>query len=296
MQMHGAWKAALTEARRACERLTDPPAQSEAGAAYYQLAELYRLRGDFVQADEAYRLASQAGRTPQPGLALLRLSQGQVDAADASIRLALQGARNQRARVLLLRAAVDIMLAKNDVAAARGTCDELARVAARLDVAFPRAVSSQARGALALAEGQPLAALELFREARAAWQELDAPYELAQSRMLIGLSYRQLGDDDGAQLEFDAAHEAFEKLGAAPAVSRVAALNTQASPPRGTGLTGREIEVLRLVATGEKNRTIAGRLRISEKTVARHLSNIFTKLDLPSRAAATAYAYKNKLI
>ena len=296
MQLHGAWKAALTEAQRACERLTDPPAQSEAGAAYYQLAELHRLRGDFVQADEAYRLASQAGRTPQPGLALLRLSQGQIDASDASIRLALQEARNPRARVLLLCAAVEIMLAKNDVAAARETCDELAQVAERLDVPFPRAASSQARGALALADGQPVAALELLREARAAWQELDAPYELARSRVLLGLAYRQLGDDEGAQLEFDAAHEAFEKLGAAPAVSRVAALNAQASPQPGAGLTGREIEVLRLVATGAKNRTIAGRLRISEKTVARHLSNIFTKLDLPSRAAATAYAYKHKLL
>jgi ATP/maltotriose-dependent transcriptional regulator MalT len=296
MQLHGAWNAALTEAHRACERLTDPPAQPEAGAAYYQLAELHRLRGDFARADEAYRLASQAGRTPQPGLALLRLSQNQLDAADASIRLALQEARNQRARVLVLRAAVEIMLAKNDVAAARGTCDELGRVAEQLDMPFPRAVSSQARGAVALAEGQPLASLALVREARAAWQELDAPYELAQSRVLIGLAYRELGDEDGAQLEFDAAHEAFEKLGAAPAVSRVAALNARPSPPPGTGLTGREIEVLRLVAAGEKNRTIAGQLRISEKTVARHLSNIFTKLDLPSRAAATAYAYKHKLL
>jgi DNA-binding CsgD family transcriptional regulator len=296
MQLHGAWKAALIEAQRACERLTDPPAQSEAGAAYYQLAELHRLRGDFGLADEAYRLASQAGRTPHPGLALLRLSQGQVDAAEASIRLALQEARNQRARVLLLWAAVEIMLARNDVAGARGTCDELAQVAEGLDVPFPRAISSQARGALALAERQPLAALELFRGARATWQDLAAPYELAQSRVLIGLAYRQLGDEEGAQLEFDAAHEVFEKLGAAPAVSRVAALNAQASPPQGTGLTGREIEVLRLVATGAKNRTIAGRLSISEKTVARHLSNIFTKLDLTSRAAATAYAYKHKLL
>lgn len=296
MQLHGAWKGALAEARRACERLTDPPAQSEAGAAYYQLAELYRLRGDFVQADEAYRAASQAGRTPQPGLALLRLNQGQIDAADASIRLALQDARNPRARVLLLRAAVEIVLAKSDIAAAGMACDELARIAERLDVPFPRAVSSQARGALALADGRPLAALESLRQACAAWQELDAPYELAQSRVLLGLACRELGDDDGAQLEFDAAHEAFEKLGAAPAASRVAALNAQPSPRSGTGLTGREIEVLRLVATGAKNRTIAGRLHISEKTVARHLSNIFTKLDLPSRAAATAYAYKHKLL
>ena len=139
-------------------------------------------------------------------------------------------------------------------------------------------------------------ALEHLRDACAAWQELDAPYELAQSRVLIGLAYRLLGDDDGAQLELEAAQEVFEKLGAGPAAAGVAALTAQPSPGAGTGLTGREIEVLRLVATGAKNRTIAGRLRISEKTVARHVSNIFTKLDLSSRAAATAYAYKHKLI
>jgi DNA-binding CsgD family transcriptional regulator len=296
MRLHGAWQAAFSEAQRACDRLTDPPAQPEAGAAYYQIAELHRLRGEFAKADEAYRLASQAGRNPHPGLALLRSSQGQADAACASIRLALQETRDQRARVLLLCAAVEIMLAGNDVSGAREACDELVRIAEQLDVPFPRAVSSQARGAVALAEGQPSPALECLRAACAEWHELDAPYELAQSRVLIGLAYRLLGDDDGAQLELEAAQEVFEKLGAVPAAARVAALTAPASPSAGTGLTGREIEVLRLVATGAKNRTIAGRLRISEKTVARHVSNIFTKLDLSSRAAATAYAYKHKLL
>jgi DNA-binding CsgD family transcriptional regulator len=304
MRLHGAWQAAFSEAQRACERLTDPPAQPEAGAAYYQIAELHRLRGEFAKADEAYRLASQAGRNPQPGLALLRSSQGQVDAAAASIRLALQEARDRRARVLLLCAAVEIMLAGNDVAAAHTACDELVQIGEQLDVPFPRAVASHTRGAVALAEGQPSSALEHLRAACAAWQELDAPYELAQSRVLIGLAYRLLGDNDGAQLELEAAQEIFEKLGAAPAAADVAALTAQAAQQgsqrdslrAGGGLTGREIEVLRLVATGAKNRTIAGRLRISEKTVARHVSNIFTKLDLSSRAAATAYAYKHKLI
>jgi DNA-binding CsgD family transcriptional regulator len=296
MRLHGAWQAAFTEAERACERLSDPPAQPEAGAAYYQIAELHRLRGDFAKADDAYRLASQAGRDPQPGLALLRSSQGQAEAATASIRLALQQPRDRRARVLLLRAGVEIMLEGNDVAGARAACDELVRIAEALGMAFPRAMSSHAQGALALAEAQPSSAIECLRTACAAWQDLDAPYELAQSRALIGLAYRALGDDDGAQLELEAAQEIFEKLGAAPAAARLAALTAQPSPAAGTGLTGREIEVLRLVATGAKNRTIAGRLRISEKTVARHVSNIFTKLDLPSRAAATAYAYKHKLI
>ena len=304
MRLHGAWQAAFTEAQRACDRLTDPPSQPEAGAAYYQLAELHRLRGELAKADEAYRLASQAGRNPQPGLALLRLSQGQLDPAAASIHLALQEARDRRSRVLLLRAGVDIMLAGNDVAGARAACEELAQIAEGLDVLFPRAASLQAHGAVALAEQEPFPALERLRVACATWQELDAPYELAQCRVLIGLAYRLLGDNDGAQLELEAAQEIFEKLGAAPAAARVAMLTAQVSQQgsqrdslrAGAGLTGREIEVLRLVATGAKNRTIAGRLRISEKTVARHVSNIFTKLDLSSRAAATAYAYTHKLL
>src|SRR5215467_6801694 len=304
MRLHGAWQAAFSEAQRACDRLTDPPAQPEAGAAYYQLAELHRLRGELAMADEAYRLASQAGRNPQPGLALLRLSQGQLDAAGASIHLALQEARDRRSRVLLLCAGVEIMLAAHDVAGARAACDELAQIAEGLNVAFPRAMSLQARGSIALADQQPFPALESLRAACATWQELDAPYQLAQCRVLIGLAYSLLGDNDGAQLELEAAQEIFEKLGAAPAAARVAMLTAQASQQRsqqdsirvGAGLTGREIEVLRLVATGAKNRTIAGRLRISEKTVARHVSNIFTKLDLSSRAAATAYAYKHRLL
>jgi DNA-binding CsgD family transcriptional regulator len=296
MQLHGAWQEAFSEARRACERLTDPSSQAEAGAAYYQLAELHRLRGEFAEADEAYRRASQAGRKPHPGLALLRLSQGQTEAAVASIRLALSEARGGRARVLLLCAGVEIMLASNDVAGARAASEELGRLAGRLDALFLSAVSSQARGAVALAEGQPLPALESLRAAWTAWQELDAPYELAQVRVLIGLAYRQVGDHESADLEFEAAHDALEKLGATPAAARVAAFAAPASPPESTELTGREIEVLRLIATGITNRTIAVRLGISEKTVARHVSNIFTKLDLSSRTAATAYAYKHKLL
>src|SRR5262249_38156365 len=132
--------------------------------------------------------------------------------------------------------------------------------------------------------------------ASTSWQELDAPYHVARVRMLIGSAYQQLGDREGAQLEFDAAHEMFEALGATPDAARAAALSTPSSPTHSGGLTGREVEVLRLIATGATNRAIAGRLAISEKTVARHVSNIFTKLDLSSRAAATAFAYQQKLV
>ncbi len=296
MQMHGAWQDAVDEARQACERLTDPPRQPEAGAAHYQLAEMHRLRGEFAVADEAYRRASQAGRNPHPGLALLRLSQGQTEAADAAIRLALKETRDQRSRVLLLRATVESMLARHDLAAARAAAAELAHLAERFESAFVRAASSHACGAVLLAEGQGVRALESLRQAWTAWDDLDAPYEIARVRVLIGLANRLLGDHEGALLELDAAHDVFARLGAVPDAAFVEALGEPASPPTSTGLTGREIEVLRLIATGATNRAIAGRLAISEKTVARHVSNIFTKLDLSSRSAATAYAYQHKLL
>ena len=296
LQLQGAWRDALVEARRACERLTALAGQPELGAAQYQLGELHRLRGELTEADRAYRLASQAGYKPQPGLALLRLCEGNSDAADASIRLALKETRNRRIRVLLLSAAVEIALTRADLAGAQDAAGELAALAEGVDSSYLRAVAAKARGAVSLAGNEALAAVESLRNAAAAWQELDAPYELARTRVLIGLAYRQLGDDEGAQLELDAAHEVFEQLGAEPDAAAAAALSGRGTSASSPHLTGREIEVLRLIATGATNRAIADRLRISEKTVARHVSNIFTKLDLPSRSAATAYAYEHKLI
>ncbi|HKW01803.1 MAG TPA: response regulator transcription factor [Vicinamibacterales bacterium] len=293
LRWHGSWQDAFDEVQRACERMGSPP---DAGAAYYQLAELHRLRGEFSAADEHYRLASHAGRKPNPGLALLRLAQGQRDQAATAIRLALREARERRARVHLLRAAVEILLATGAIDEAQSAAGDLAGIAASADAPFLRAVSAHMSGAVSLAQGRTDAALQLLREAADGWQGLDAPFERAKTREMIGLAYRQLGDDDGAQLEFDAALEAFERLGAAPDAARVTAFTAQTGTPVSGGLTGREVEVLRLIATGATNRAIATRLRISEKTVARHVSNILTKLDLSSRAAATAYAYEHKLL
>ncbi len=296
MQMHGDWEEALAEAQRACAPLTVPSSIPTAGASFYQLAELHRLRGEFDKADEAYRMASQAGRRPVPGLALLRLSQGQAEAAESAIRLALQEARDRRSRIVLLGAAVEILIARNDVASARAASEELGQLAGSFEMPFLCATCTQARGSVALAEGHPLAAAESLREAAAAWQELGAPYELARCRVLLALAYRDLGDVEGAQLELDAAAEVFERLRAAHDVARVASLRRAQAPATSDRLTGREIEVLRLIATGATNRAIASSLSISEKTVARHVSNIFTKLDLSSRAAATAYAYDHDLV
>jgi DNA-binding CsgD family transcriptional regulator len=295
MQLQGAWQDALDEARRASALLSRPPGKS-AGAAWYLLAELHRLRGDFGKAEEAYRQAHQGGRKPQPGLALLRLAQGQVDAAAAAIRRAVEEAQDRRARSVLLPACVEILLAAHDVPPARTAADELSHIAADLDVPFLSAVSAHATGGVLLARGEPQAALSALRRAVALWGELDAPYETARVRVSIGLACRALGDHDGGELELDAARRVFERLGAAPDVARVAQLSPPSVSRPASGLTARETDVLRLVATGKTNKAIAADLGISEKTVARHVSNIFTKLGLSSRAAATAYAYEHKLL
>ncbi len=296
MQLHGAWPDAMQEAERACEWLSRPPPQRAVGAARYQQAELHRLRGEFARAEEEYRQTSQWGREPQPGLALLRLAQGQVDVARHAICRAVDEAPERRVRSRMLAASVEILLAAGDDPAARCAADELSRIAADHDAPFLRAVSAQASGAVVLDEGHPRAALTLLRQASSGWGELEAPYQAAQVRVLVGLACRALGDDDSAAMELDAARQAFEHLGALPDVSRVTRLSRPGAPKAAAGLTAREIQVLRLVSTGKTNRSIAGQLRISEKTVARHVSNIFTKLGLSSRAAATAYAYQHDLL
>jgi ATP/maltotriose-dependent transcriptional regulator MalT len=295
MQLHGAWPDALEAAQQARERLLQRP-QPAVGAAFYQQAELHRLRGEFAQAEAAYQQASRWGREPQPGLARLRLVQGQVDAAAAAIRRVVDAAQDRVARSRLLPAHVEIMLAAGDIDAARATADELSEIADDLDAPLLRALAAQAQGAVLLLEGDARAALAALRPAWTAWQELEVPYEAARARVLIGLACRQLGDEDSAEMELDAAHWIFGRLGAGPDVAHAQSLSGKAAATPASGLTARELEVLRLVATGKTNRVIAADLFVSEKTVARHVSNIFTKLGLSSRAAATAYAYEHDLV
>ena len=293
MQLQGAWLDAMDEAQRACELLSGKPA---VGAAFYQRAELHRLRGEFVKAEEAYRQASQWGRNPQPGLAQLRLAQGQIDAAEAAIRRMVDEAHDRVARSRVLAAYIEIMLAAGDIQAARAAAGELSDIAADLDAPLLHAVSGHATGAILLGEGDARAALAVLRPAWKAWQEIEAPYEAARVRVLIGLACRQLRDEDTAEMEFDAARWVFQQLGAAPQLARVEELSRMAAAKTAGGLTVREVQVLRLVAAGKTNRAIAADLFLSEKTVARHLSNIFTKLGVSSRAAATAYAYEHDLL
>jgi DNA-binding CsgD family transcriptional regulator len=296
LQLRGAWPEAIDAAQQACERLLHPSPQPASGAAFYQCGELHRLRGEFSEADEGYRQANRYGRKPQPGLALLRLAQGQRETATAAIRLAIDDAHGAETRSRLLPAYVEIMLAAGDIQAARMAADELASLARDLDAPVLTAVAAQARGAVGLAEGDARAALPVLRQAWTGWQEVDAAYDAARVRVLIGLASRDLGDADAAEMEFDAARQIFQQLGARPDLTRVEALSRALKSASAGGLTAREIQVLRLVAAGKTNRQIASVLSISERTVERHLSNIFNKLDLPSRAAATAYAYEHQLL
>ena len=293
MRFHGSWGEAADEAKRARERLAGRPA---VGMAFYQQAELHRLRGEFAEAENAYRQTGQWGREPQPGLALLRLAQGQVDAAAAAIRSVVDEARDRVTRSTVLAAFVEIVLAAHDLGAARTAADELTRIADDLGAPLLHAMSGHATGAVLLGEGDAGAALTVLRRACAVWRDLEAPYEAARVRVLIGLASRELGDRDTATMELDAARAVFEQLGAAPDVARVGALSRAAGPRAPMGLSPRELEVLALVARGKTNREIAAALVISEHTVARHVQNILAKLGVSSRTAASAFAFEHDLV
>ena len=295
LQMHGAWTEALEEARRAAGLSGDDGAPA-AGLACYQQGELHRLRGELDQAESDFVAASRAGREPQPGLALLRLAQGQGEVAAAMMRRALASTPPPLGRLRLLPAHIEVSLATGDLDAARGACQELASIAAAYASPVLDAMVGAARGALRLAAGAPESALPELRRAWKGWRALDAPYEAARARVRIGLACRALGDEDVARLELENARREFSLLGARPDEDRVDALLRPRTPAATHGLTPRELEVIRLVATGKTNRAIGRELFISEKTVARHLSNIFAKLGISSRAAATAFAYEHGLL
>ena len=296
MQLRGAWPDALEEARRAGERCARANNESVAAYARYRQGEVHRLRGEVATAEEAYRDAHRGGCEPQPGLALLRLAQGNGEAAAAAIRRLVGETSDPSTRARLLPAEVEIMLEVGDVPAARSACAQLEEIAEQWGGDMLGATVACARGAVALAEGDARAALVALRRATQAWRELEAPYEAARAQVLVGLSCRALGDDDAAALELDAAREVFERLGAAPDLERVDSLTRRDRRPETHGLTLRELEVLQLVAAGKSNREIAAALVISEHTVARHLQNIFAKLSVSSRTAASAFAFAHDLV
>jgi DNA-binding CsgD family transcriptional regulator len=296
LHLHGAWLEAVEEAKRALERFAHGADEFASGDAWYQQAEAYRILGESAAAEDAYQQASRWGREPQPGLALLRLAQGRTDAAAAAIGRAVAETTDRLRRVGLLPAQVEIMLAAGEVQAALDAADELAQIAGAYGTPALRARADHARGAVLLADGDAHPALVALRGAWQLWRELQAPYEAARVRVLVGLACRQLGDQEAAAMELDAARTVFARLGAAPDLARVEALARSGATSRAHGLTERELQVLRLLATGKTNHAIANELVLADRTVHRHVSNIFTKLDVSSRAAATAYAYQHHLL
>jgi DNA-binding CsgD family transcriptional regulator len=291
MQFHGAWADAFEEARRACEWLSQPVSPEGPADAFYRIGELHRLRGAYAEAEEAYRQASRLGRRPEPGLPLLWMARGRLDAAQTALRRALAEETNPGRRAGLLDAAIQVLLAQGDVAGARTEAIELRDIATSLGAPVVHAACAMAEGAALLAEGEPGAALGPLRRAWMEWQRLEAPYDAARVRLLIGRAYRDLGDQESAAMEFDAARWVFQQLGALPDLARADALassfEVKATPG---GLTMREVEVLRLIAAGQTNKEIGAALVISEHTVARHVQNMLAKLGRSSRAALAAFA------
>ena len=293
MQLRGKWNDAAQDAQDACELLASRPA---AGAAFYRVGEIHRLRGEFEKAEAAYTRANERGRKPQPGLSLLRLAQGQIDAAVASIRGVLLDTRARPARARMLAAAVDILLAAGDLEHARAAAAELAEIATAIGTPMLHAASANATGAIRLAEKEIADASTSLREASDIWRDLEMPYEQAQTRLLMAGVCERRGDQDGRRLELDAARTLFTQLNAGPDLARITAQLEGATRRPAGSLSEREAQVLRLVAAGKTNRDIAEALFISEKTVARHVSNIFDKAGVSSRSAATAWAYQHNLV
>jgi DNA-binding NarL/FixJ family response regulator len=301
MQFSGAWSDAFEEAHRVLTRFGQSRADA-AGSAFYQEGEIHRLRGELVDAEHAYTLASESGRDPHPGLALLRVAQDRVDLAAAATRRVMSVTTDPLQRTRFLPAHVEILLAASEIGEAREAAEELEALAERYGMDVLSAMAQHAKGAVALADGDARSAIHALRRAQEVWHRVGAPYLSARIRLLLARAFRALGDEDGAALELEAARKVFVQLGAEPDVRAAAAMATPAAAPTDGssldthGLSARELEVLRLVASGKTNKAIAGELFLSEKTVDRHVSNIFGKLNVSSRAAATAWAYQHRLV
>jgi DNA-binding CsgD family transcriptional regulator len=286
LTLGGSWSEAMTEAQAACGVLPE----HLVGLAWYERGELHRLLGEFDLAEDAYRRANSSGHQPEPGLARLRLAQGRIAAAATTVRrLVTENRRRDRPEILV--AYVEVMLACDDLDAADEAVAQLDAMATEIDVPLLRARAAEAKARVLVARGEVAGGLPLLRQALETWVELGLPYDAARTREVIGDCMRAVGDHEAGDLEHDAARETYQRLGAGADLARLD--NTSASSG---SLTPREVEVVRLVAAGRTNRQVAGELVLSEKTVARHLSNIYAKLGISSRAAATAYAYDHRLV
>jgi DNA-binding CsgD family transcriptional regulator len=295
LQWRGDWVEAEREALRACEELSEINLPN-AAAAWAEIGDIRRRLGDLNGASQAFAAADRLCPQPRAGVALLRLAEGDLDAASSIVSEALEGAGwNRLARAKVLPALAQIAIAAGDLATAAGAVEELEQVAADFDSTGLRAASTSARGRLQIATGDPQACATL-RSAVAQWTELGVPYEVATARMLLGEACRTAGDDAAASAAFTAASRMFDDLGVDVAARDRVEPASGAADRLPAGLTEREAEVLRLVAAGDTNKEIASVLFLSDKTVARHLSNIFIKIGVSTRAAATAFAFEHGLV
>jgi class 3 adenylate cyclase len=224
IRLRGHWVEAEREARQACSELEDSGLLMFAGEGFYEVGTIRLRMGDLDAAEDAFRQAHEKGRDPQPGLALLRLAQGKVDAAQGAIRRALDETTGRLDRARLLPAAVEIAVSAGDLEAARVATDELDSIAEEFRSPALQAEAAMCRGSVEMAGGETAAACRSLKRSWQLWQEVDAPYEAARARMLLGAAYRAQGDEEAAQLELQAARAAFERLGAALDLRRVAEL------------------------------------------------------------------------
>ncbi len=292
LHLEGAWAQAEAHARQACQDLADMNLGVVA-AAQYELGELARIRGDHSGAARAFDRARELGRDPQPGWALLKLAEGDVEVARRCLDAALAATVQPLARAPLLAARLELAEYTCDVDLAAATAAELRAIAATFDTTGLCARAHEATGVAALLRGEAQVALGMLRDAYRCWRELGARYETARTQLRLAAALELAGDRDTAAREQELAAAALVALGAAPQpVTRGAAT---AEPVPG-GLSPREVEVLRAVAVGASNAAVARELVISERTVERHLSNVFRKLAVSSRTEAARIAFATGLV
>jgi DNA-binding CsgD family transcriptional regulator len=294
MRARGAWDEALDELDAAVTRYLAAGTVDAVGQASSERGDLLRLRGDLAAADEAYARAGRHGYEAQPGLALLAAARGHTSAAAATARRLLAEPGSSVLRGRLLPGVAEVLVAAGDVDAARAAAQELDEVATAFGSDALGVRAALAWGRVQLAQRDASGALPYLRRARQSAMSLDLPYETALADLETGRALLALGDVDAARRCLAGAREVLDRLGARPAVEEVDALTGRRPLP--AGLTGREVEVLRLVAAGCSNADIATELVLSERTVARHLSNIFGKLGVGSRTAAAAFAFEQGLV
>jgi DNA-binding CsgD family transcriptional regulator len=292
LRLQGDWAEALSEAQRSHANRARGPVAAQA---HYQQAEIHRMRGDFERAEQEYQETAIKGGEPQPGLALLQLKVGSEDAAVASIRRALLEAQGILPRARLLPGCVEVFVATGHLEDAAMAVEELNSIAGATSIDTHTAWSRYSSGVVALSTASPVDAASDLRDALRIWEDLQLPYELARTRRELGRALSLMGDDEGARVQWEAAGVAFNDLGARPDADETSRMLSSDGIEKPFGLTDREVEVLTKLASGATNRAIAADMVLSERTIDRHVSNIFTKLGVNTRSAATAAAIRNDI-